>query len=117
MKIDDVVLTIFTWDGIPPTRYHQGALATTASNLGLLTIRADSGIEGHAFLGSASNPATMDGAQLMRSLEPLLMGREPLERERIHQSMRLVSRVASYRTSTRPCGISRARLPGCRSTR
>lgn len=98
MKIDDVVLTIFTWDGIPPTRYHQGSLATTASNLGLLTIRADSGIEGHAFLGSASNPAAMDGAQLIRSLKPLLMGRDALERERIHQSMRLVSRVASYRT-------------------
>ena len=26
MKIDDVSLTIFTWDGIPATRYHLGAL-------------------------------------------------------------------------------------------
>ena len=28
MKIDDVSLTIFTWDNIPATRYHLGALAS-----------------------------------------------------------------------------------------
>ena len=59
MKIDDVSLTIFSWDNIPTTRYHQGATAATGSNLGLLRIRTDQGLEGHAFLGSASNPASM----------------------------------------------------------
>ena len=34
MKIDDVSLTIFAWDGIPATRYHLGALASSTSNLG-----------------------------------------------------------------------------------
>ena len=40
----------------------------------------------------------MDGPQLIRSLRPLLIGQNPLERERIHQQMRLLSRLVSYRT-------------------
>src|SRR5690348_10637746 len=56
MKIDDVSLTIFTWDNIPATRYHLGSLASSASNLGLLRIHTDDGLEGHAFLGAATNP-------------------------------------------------------------
>jgi L-alanine-DL-glutamate epimerase-like enolase superfamily enzyme len=98
MKIDDVTLTIFTWDGIPATSYHQGSKASSVSNLGLLRIKTDTGLEGFAFLGSASNPGGMDGPQLIRSLKPLLMGQDPLERERIHSSMRLMSRNVSYRT-------------------
>ena len=31
MKITDVTLTIFTWDGIPATVYHQGSLASSRS--------------------------------------------------------------------------------------
>jgi L-alanine-DL-glutamate epimerase-like enolase superfamily enzyme len=97
MKIDDVTLTIFTWDGIPPTTYHKGAGASGSSSLGLLRIGTDQGLEGHAFLGSAGNPAAMDGAHLIRSLKPLLMGRDPTQREHIHQSMRLLSRTVGYR--------------------
>src|ERR1700739_3578830 len=97
MKIDDVSLTIFTWDGIPPTRYHLGSLASSTSNLGLLRIHTDEGLEGHAFLGAATNPAAMDGPQLIRTLKPMLMGQNPLERERIHGAMRLVSRFFSIR--------------------
>src|SRR5471032_2619675 len=98
MKIDDVSLTIFAWDNIPVTIYHQGATAASGSDLGLLRIHTDSGLEGHAFLGSASNPASMDGAQLIRSLKPMLMGKNPLERARIHAGMRLVNHTVSYRT-------------------
>ncbi|PPQ33715.1 enolase C-terminal domain-like protein [Rhodopila globiformis] len=98
MKIDDVTLTIFAWDNIPVTVYHQGATAASGSNLGLLRIRTDAGLEGHAFLGSASNPASMDGPQLIRSLKPMLMGQDPLQRERIHAGMRLINRTVSYRT-------------------
>jgi L-alanine-DL-glutamate epimerase-like enolase superfamily enzyme len=97
MKIDDVSLTIFAWDNIPVTVYHQGATAASGSNLGLLRIRTDAGLEGHAFLGSASNPAGMDGPQLIRSLKPMLMGQDPLHRERLHAGMRLVNRTVSYR--------------------
>jgi L-alanine-DL-glutamate epimerase-like enolase superfamily enzyme len=98
MKIDDVSLTIFAWDDIPATIYHQGAIAASASNLGLLRIRTDAGLEGYAFLGSASNPAAMDGPQLIRSLKPMLMGQDPLQRERLHAGMRLINRAVSYRT-------------------
>jgi L-alanine-DL-glutamate epimerase-like enolase superfamily enzyme len=98
MKIDDISLTIFTWDNIPTTIYHQGSTAASGSNLGLLRIQTDDGLQGHAFLGSASNPASMDGPQLIRSLKPMLMGRNPLEREGIHAGMRLVNRTVSYRT-------------------
>lgn len=97
MKIDDVTLTIFTWDNIPATTYHQGSLASSASNLGLLRIRTDAGLDGYAFLGSATNPASMDGPQLIRSLKPMLIGKDPLERERIHAGMRLINRSVSYR--------------------
>lgn len=93
MKIDDVSLTIFTWDGIPATAYYQGGLPSyTKSNLGLLRIHTDAGLEGHAFLGSAGNPASIDASELIRSLKPLLMGQNPLERERIHSSMRRINR-------------------------
>src|SRR6201992_4532795 len=98
MKIDDVALTIFTWDNIPETRSPQGATAISGSNLGLLTIRTDVGLDGHAFLGSASNPASMDSPQLIRSLKPMLMGQDPLQRQRLHAALRLVNRTVSYRT-------------------
>jgi L-alanine-DL-glutamate epimerase-like enolase superfamily enzyme len=99
MKIDDVALTIFTWPGIPATRYTSGSqTAGGSSSLGLLRLRTDQGIEGHAFLGTATNPAAMDGPQLIRSLKPLLLGQDPLQRERLHQAMRLHARNVSYRT-------------------
>lgn len=97
MKIDDVTLTIFAWDDIPATRYHAGSFVTRSSNLGLLRIHTDEGLEGHAFLGSAGNPASMDGPQLLRWLKPLLMGQNPLERERLHRQMLALSRSVSYR--------------------
>ena len=97
MKIDDVSLTIFTWDGIPPTQYHAGSFAQPTSDLGLLRIRTDAGAEGHAFLGGASNPASTDGKNLIRWLKPLLMGANPLDRERIHQRMQSFTRVTGYR--------------------
>ena len=98
MKIDEVSLTIFTWPGIPATRYTSGSqTAGGSSTLGLLRIHTDQGPEGHAFLGTATNPAAMDAPQLIRSLKPLLLGQDPLERERLHQAMRLQSRNVSYR--------------------
>ena len=57
MKITDVTLTLFAWDDIPATTYgaHTGRFSGT-SQLGLLRIVTDEGIEGHAFLGSAIEP-------------------------------------------------------------
>ena len=81
MKITDVSLTLFAWDDIPPTQYGQHSKFAGSSALGLLRIATDDGVEGHAFLGSASNSATTDGQGLITHLKPMLMGRNPLHRE------------------------------------
>jgi L-alanine-DL-glutamate epimerase-like enolase superfamily enzyme len=88
MKITDVTLTLFAWDDIPATSYgaHTGKFSG-ASKLGLLKVVTDQGITGHAFLGSAFFPADSDGGSLIRVLKPLLMGQDPLQRERLYQAM------------------------------
>ena len=88
MKIDDVELTLFSWDDIPPTRYTPGSQNVTGrSNLGFLRIATDDGIEGHALLGSAINPAETDAGALIRFVKPVLMGKDPLAREDLHAVM------------------------------
>src|SRR4030095_4376326 len=88
MKIHDVTLTLFAWSNIPPTTYgrHTGRFEGS-SELGLLTLRTDEGHEGHAFLGSAQRSATMDAPSLLRFLKPLVLGQDPLDRERLWQAM------------------------------
>jgi L-alanine-DL-glutamate epimerase-like enolase superfamily enzyme len=99
MKIDDVELTLFNWDNIPPTRYHAGSRNTGGqSNLGLLTIRTDAGLVGHAFLGGATNPAETDAGALIRFLKPVLMGQDPLARTDLHAALRAKQRTSGLRT-------------------
>lgn len=88
MKITDVTLTLFSWDNIPATSYgaHTGRFSGE-TKLGLLAISTDEGITGHAFLGSAFFPADMDGASLIRYFKPILMGQNPLDRERLYKAM------------------------------
>lgn len=83
MKITDVTLTLFAWDDIPPTQYGFHAKFAGSSALGLLRLITDQGIEGHAFLGSASNSATTDGQGLITHLKQFLVGRDPMMREAI----------------------------------
>ena len=85
MKIIDVTLTLFRWDGIPPTTYndHTGQFSGE-SQLGLVTIITDEGIQGHAFLGSSMFSADQDGPGLVKNLKPLLVGRDPLDREYLY---------------------------------
>jgi L-alanine-DL-glutamate epimerase-like enolase superfamily enzyme len=98
MKITDVTVTLFAWDDIPATRYaaHTGRFSG-ASQLGLVTVRTDEGIEGHAFLGSAYHSAAHDGPGLVQYLKPTVMGQDPLERERLYHAMWKRSRTASVR--------------------
>ncbi|MGY8994037.1 MAG: hypothetical protein ACKVK8_07805, partial [Rhodospirillales bacterium] len=99
MKIDDVSLTLFAWNDIPATKYHAGSGNSTGeSMLGLLTIRTDDGVEGHAFLGSATFSAEVDCKGLTRSLKPILMGQDPLDRERLYQAMWKRNRVTTIRS-------------------
>jgi L-alanine-DL-glutamate epimerase-like enolase superfamily enzyme len=88
MKITDVRLTLFAWDDIPATQYgrHTGRFGGT-SQLGLLTVTTDEGLDGHAFLGSAMRSAHHDAASLIQYLKPLVLGQDPLDRERLYQAM------------------------------
>jgi len=85
MKITDVSLTLFEWRDIPPTTYGQMSRAAGTSQLGLLTLETDQGLRGHAFLGSAMRGAHLDGQSLIQFLKPVLVGQDPLERERLYQ--------------------------------
>src|SRR5690242_10310226 len=98
MKITDVRLTLFAWDDIPATTYgrHTGRFSGS-SQLGLLTIATDDGIQGHAFLGSAMRGAHMDAQSLIHYLKPLVLGQDPLDRERLYQAMSQKIRNTTYR--------------------
>ncbi len=98
MKITNLSLTLFSWDDIPPTSYaaHTGRFAGS-SKLGLLAIDTDEGVTGHAFLGSAYYPADMDGPSLIKYLKPLLVGRDPLDRERLFHDMWRRTRTTTVR--------------------
>ena len=99
MKVTDVTLTLFSWESIPSTIYgHHTARPTGKSDLGLLAVTTDDGITGHAFLGTSSNPASLDGPGLIRFLKPLLMGQNPLDRERLNRLLWARARAATVRS-------------------
>lgn len=99
MKITDVTLTLFAWDDIPPTSYapHTGKFSGS-SKIGLLAISTDEGVTGHAFLGSAYYGADFDGPNLIKYLKPMLLGQNPLDRERLYHMLWRKSRTTTVRT-------------------
>jgi len=98
MKITDVTVTLFKWENIPTTNYSplSGKIGGE-SDLGLVTISTDEGIDGHAFLGSSSQPASFDTNPLIKYLKPSLIGQNPLDRERLWQTLSLSVRKAGIR--------------------
>ncbi len=98
MKITDLTLTLFAWDSIPATTYgrHTGRFEGS-SQLALLTIATDQGIEGHAFLGSAMRGADNDATSLVRYLKPVVMGENPLDRERLYKTLMRHTRNTTLR--------------------
>jgi len=97
MKITDVTVTLFAWENIPATQYgrHTASFAGK-SDLGLVEIRTDEGPVGHAFLGSASAPASHD-VQTVLNLKSLLIGEDPTEREKLYQRLWQLGRRARLR--------------------
>jgi hypothetical protein len=82
MKITDVTITLFAWDGIPPINYSlRSGQLSSSSQMGLVTISTDEGVHGHSLLGSASQGGDFDGPSLIAKLKPLLIGQDPLQRE------------------------------------
>lgn len=88
MKITDLDVTLFAWADIPSTQYgrHTGRFGGR-SQLGLVRLRTDGGPEGYAFLGSAMRGADLDAESLVRYLKPLVVGQDPLDRERLWQAL------------------------------
>src|SRR5688572_23273655 len=97
MKITDVSLTLFAWDDIPQTSYGEHKKFGGSSKLGLLSIVTDQDITGHAFLGSSRQAADIDAPGLMRYLKPVLMGQDPLQRERLYQALWKRARTTTTR--------------------
>src|ERR1700756_5491509 len=98
MKITDGTLTLFSWESIPSTIYgHHTALPTGKSVLGLLAVTTDQGVIGHAFLGTSSNPASLDWPGLIRFLKQILIGQNPLDRERLNRLLWGRPRAATVR--------------------
>jgi L-alanine-DL-glutamate epimerase-like enolase superfamily enzyme len=85
MKITDLTVTLFAWDDLPRLEYSpQNPRISGSSQLGLITVSTDQGVEGHAFLGSAMRSAELDAISLIRALKPVVLGEDPLDRERLY---------------------------------
>ena len=125
MKIEDVTVTLWEWDDIPPTRYTKtiASAGSRSTRMGLVHVVADDGSDGYAFLGSALGSAESDAAALVQRFKPMLMGEDPLARERIWQTMMRRSRgqmlrvigaidVALWDLAGRAAGVPVHRLMG-----
>lgn len=89
MIVDGVSVTSFRCDDIAVAPGHARDAAVPESGiLGLLAITTNDGVVGHSFLGGDGLGADFDGKTVIDTLKPVLMGQDPLDRERLHQDMR-----------------------------
>lgn len=88
MKITDVTVTQFEQRGIRNLTFGpHNAPTSGVTTLGLVTLRTDGGLEGHAFLGSVTKSSELDAVSLIQTLKPILLGRNPLDREVLHRDI------------------------------
>ena len=99
MQISDVSVTVWEWKDIPPTRYTTtiSSSSTLSTQMGLLRIVSDDGTDGYAFIGSALGGIGSDGTALINRMKPMLLGEDPLARERIWQTLMRRTRGQSIR--------------------
>ena len=103
MKITDVTVTLFKWENIPLKSYDAAVkMVTTDSDLGLVRIKTDEGLEGHGLLGLSLHPASLDAPHIVRFLKPILMGQNPLDRERLYQNL---SRMRAQVSTQAVCAV------------
>lgn len=99
MRITDLTLTLFSWDDIPTATYGSFILPNpTRSELGLLELQTDAGVVGHSFLGSSGRSARLDAETLLTYLKPIVVGQDPMDREKIHQGLMGRHRQTTLRT-------------------
>src|SRR5688572_21855649 len=98
MKITAVSITVFSREskaGSALVAHLPGTRST--SRVGLLRIETDEGITGVSLLGGAIGPVDTDGRTVLTELKPLLIGQDPLERERLYHSMLQTIRRTTWR--------------------
>ena len=78
VKIDDITVTLFRWN-FAPWKTGVGTAFGGRKLLGVLTVRTEEGVEGHAFLGSSRQGADAYAGPLMEIVKPSLLGRNPLD--------------------------------------
>lgn len=96
MQISDVTLTMVRWP-IAPGQYSRRLRFGGDQELGVLTISTTDGVDGHAFLGSASRGGQLDAEPLMTYLKPVLLGQNPLDIGRLWHEMWRMNRLVSLR--------------------
>ena len=80
MKITDVKVELFNWKSEPwGTGVDSGVTfkARAMSQLGIVTVSTDEGINGHAFLGNSRMGADHFVNGLIQFIKPIIMGRDP----------------------------------------
>mgnify|MGYP001342712063 FL=1 len=89
MKISDVKATVWEWKDIPPTRYTLNVKSNESrtTNMALVRIITDEGIEGNAFLGNAMAPLGNSAEQIVTQYKRFLVGKDPFNREHIMQKL------------------------------
>ena len=96
--ITDVTLTIFRWTGLPLITYTRHSTNSNGEGqLGLVTIKTDAGIDGHAFLGASFRSALLDARGLIDMLKPQIVGSNPLDRERLYRALMSQNRAVMLR--------------------
>lgn len=98
IRITDVTLTVFLWAGLPPVTYTRNSTGGNGEcNIGLVTVSTDAGIDGHAFLGSSFRPVDIDARGFIDNLKPLVVGENPLDRDRLHAALMTQNRSVMFR--------------------
>lgn len=76
MRITDVTVTLWEWRDIPPIRYTLTVASSESrkTQMGLIRISTDEGVDGYAFMGSALGSAQDLAPFIIQALKPMLMG-------------------------------------------
>lgn len=95
MKVTDLTITLHRWD-VPKVTYANAAGGS--KEVGVVTIKTDEGVEGHAFLGSSNQGADEFAKQVLQRLKPRVMGRDPLDVGAIWSDLWSHNRLADARS-------------------
>ncbi len=89
MKITDLTVTLWEWRDIPPTRYTKLYASSEggSTQLALVKISTDEGVDGYGFFGSSLSSAERHAPSIIDVLKPMVMGEDPLDREKLFQRM------------------------------